>query len=156
MVGGIFRLPELKIDQGEAAQILDAVERVDQHYNWLQFRKASKPIDWTNLVGVLGAIYGPRFADIGRRMREQKPQGPVKTQPMKPTPQPAPEHAPPQGTQQADSMKTARAGGAPDAANGQAYDPSKHKAAAFQALDGLSEQSPSNGDLRLMSFEPGN
>lgn len=69
MMAAFFSTPELELDQKEAQELSEASIAVARHYD---IGATQKTIDWTNLMMVLGAVYGTRFMAI--RLRKSTPQ----------------------------------------------------------------------------------
>ena len=64
-----FVVPELAIDQQEAAMLANGIAQVQRHYTTSEF--SEKTFDWLNLVGVCGMVYGTRFMAVRARMQAE-------------------------------------------------------------------------------------
>jgi hypothetical protein len=64
MLSVALKVPEIALDQTEAAQLAAAIAGVERHYN-VGF--SEKSADWVNLFMVIGAVYGTRV--MAYRMR---------------------------------------------------------------------------------------
>ena len=59
MGSALLRAPELALEQTEAHMLAEGAANVMRHYPSVVM--PAQMVDWTNLVFVLGAVYGPRF-----------------------------------------------------------------------------------------------
>lgn len=70
MAAGFSKTPEMMLDQQEAALLANAINQVQEHY---AFEASAEVMLWTNVIGVLAAIYGPRIVAVaGRKSKEKK------------------------------------------------------------------------------------
>ena len=67
----VLSAPELQIDNGEAKLLAEAVNAVQEHYN---FEASETAIIWTNLIGAVIAVYGPRAMVIAARKSKERQQ----------------------------------------------------------------------------------
>jgi hypothetical protein len=72
MLAGITQTAELALDPTEAADLSKAIAAVGRHYD---MTLPAKTLDWTNLMMVAGAVYGPRLIVIlnNRRSARARP-----------------------------------------------------------------------------------
>jgi hypothetical protein len=61
--------PELAIDEQEAAMLAQAAKSVQDFYN---FETSAEVMLWINVVGICGAVYGPRVLAVASRKKMQK------------------------------------------------------------------------------------
>ena len=64
-----FKAPELEIDKQEADVMTASLLKVSRHYPNVAI--PAKTLDWLNLIGVMGACYGGRFARIKDRKAKE-------------------------------------------------------------------------------------
>jgi sugar lactone lactonase YvrE len=69
MGAGFLKVPELQIDANEAKTLAEAVNAVQEYYDW---DASEETIIWVNLVGALIAVYGPRIAVLTMRSNAKK------------------------------------------------------------------------------------
>jgi len=75
-----LKIPELQIEQEEAANLADAAAKVGRHYNLPEF--SEKMLDWTNLLMVLGTVYGTRMSAAAMRKAAGPAAGPMAPKPV--------------------------------------------------------------------------
>lgn len=61
--------PELAIDEQEAAMLAQAAKSVQDFYN---FETSAEVMLWINVIGICGAVYGPRVMAVVARKKTQK------------------------------------------------------------------------------------
>lgn len=66
MLAGITKVAELEMEAEEAHKLAEAGAKVARHYD---MGMTSKAMDWTNLIFVIGELYGSRF--VAFRIRRQ-------------------------------------------------------------------------------------
>ena len=69
MLAGITRVAELDMEQEEAHKLAQAGANVARHYD---MATSGKALDWTNLLFVIGEIYGSRVVAIRLRRMADK------------------------------------------------------------------------------------
>jgi len=69
MLAMMVRIPEMRIDESEAAKLSKGIANVARHYD---VTATQKTIDWSNLVMVLAMIYGTRMMAIGARRKADR------------------------------------------------------------------------------------
>jgi hypothetical protein len=87
-------IPELALDPVEAEAYGVAVRDVAKHYKITQ-KFVGKWADWTNLIGCLAMIYGPRYYLIRQRVNEQNLERRARMTPARQTAQPPAPNATP-------------------------------------------------------------
>jgi hypothetical protein len=80
MLAGIVQSPTLALDPTEAKQLSEAIAQVGRHYD---MSVPAKTLDWTNLLMVCGAVYGPRVAIMVQEARAKRSVG---QRPARPSP----------------------------------------------------------------------
>ena len=65
-----LKAPELEIDKQEADVLTASLLKVSRHYPNVAI--PAKTLDWLNLLGVVGACYGGRFARIKERKTKER------------------------------------------------------------------------------------
>lgn len=69
MGAGFLKVPELQIDPNEAKVLAEAVNAVQEYYDW---DASEETIIWVNLVGALITVYGPRIAILAMKSNAKK------------------------------------------------------------------------------------
>lgn len=69
MGAGFLKVPELVIDPTEAKVLAEAVNAVQEYYDW---DASEETIIWVNLVGALITVYGPRVAALAMKSNAKK------------------------------------------------------------------------------------
>lgn len=69
MLAALTSVPELELDKSEAEKLGAGIVNVSRHYD---IGATQKTIDWTNLIMVVGAVYGTRLAAVRMRKAAQK------------------------------------------------------------------------------------
>jgi hypothetical protein len=92
MLASVVQIPEIALDEKEATQLADGINKVAAHYD---MSATQKQVDWANLIMLCGAIYGTRFfAYRMRRSTEPKQEEIlVRPPPVSPNAQPRPNGA---------------------------------------------------------------
>jgi hypothetical protein len=62
--------PEMELDEKEAKELSNAIQRVSKFYTQTV---DPKKLAWANLIFVAGGIYGTRYAAISNRKSKEKP-----------------------------------------------------------------------------------
>lgn len=74
-----LKTPELVLDNQESRMLAEAIQSVQDFYG---FEASAEVMLWTNVIGVCGAVYGPRIGAIMMRRSKEK------TVKARPEPQP--------------------------------------------------------------------
>lgn len=69
MLAGITRTSEFALDKAEAKQLAEGISNVSRHYD---IAATQKSMDWTNLLMLLGMIYGTRIYAVRARRAAAK------------------------------------------------------------------------------------
>ncbi len=79
MMGANFlKVPELMIGQDESKVLAEAINAVQQYYDW---DASEETIIWVNLVGALITVYGPRAAVLVSKANKKKKETATPTNP---------------------------------------------------------------------------
>ncbi len=75
----------MELEHKESQALADAINDVQQFYG---YEASAEVLLWTNVIGVMGGVYGPRIAafSLNRKMRKLQ-SAPRKEEPLKPAPQ---------------------------------------------------------------------
>lgn len=65
-----LKTPELALDDAESKLLAETVQSVQDFYG---FEASAEVMLWTNVIGVLGAVYGTRAMAIYKRKSKEKP-----------------------------------------------------------------------------------
>lgn len=64
-----LRIPELELDKQESTMLAEAVQSVQDFYG---FEASAEVMLWTNVIGICGAVYGPRIVVMLKKRSEKK------------------------------------------------------------------------------------
>lgn len=78
MLAAGFDVEEMALDKEEAKQLAEGIGNVAQHY---AVEVNPKVLAWAGLAGVIGAIYGPRFAAIRMKKKAKSKKGEAEQEP---------------------------------------------------------------------------
>lgn len=86
-MSSLISVPELEISKDESKMLSEAIADVAQHYNVVVDPKV---MAWAGFAGIVGALYGPRFAAWRVRVKMEKSGSPKKSNVVPMTPSASP------------------------------------------------------------------